>query len=190
MSDYYNNQQYNQQAPADPGNYGQPSQYQVIHQETGAYDPQSQTYAAQSYTVYEPQSNSTTNGDAEGERGLLGGIAGAVAGGTTGNKLCHGKGFLGALGGGLVGSIVEDVIKKKRSKQDICHTSRPCSPQPPQHCIPPPQQCHQPPQQACYPPQQQYQGQAQHGGGFVIGAGAAGGHSNGYSYGPAPTYKQ
>ncbi|KAI1613556.1 hypothetical protein EDD37DRAFT_654820 [Exophiala viscosa] len=184
MSDYYNNQQHQQQTPAFQGNYDNQQQgYQVMHQEVGVYDPQTQTHTAQSYTAYDMNPND--NVSQEGDRGLLGGVAGAVAGGATGNKLCHGKGFLGALGGGMLGSIVEDVIKKKRSKQDLCHNSRPCSPQPPQTC-------HQPPQQVCYPPQQQYQGHVSHGGGFVIGAGAgaASGHSYNGTYAPAPGYRQ
>lgn len=48
----------------------------------------------------------------EGERGLAGALAGGAAGGFAGHKANHG--FLGTVGGAIMGSIAEDAYKKHR----------------------------------------------------------------------------
>lgn len=53
------------------------------------------------------------DGAQEGERGLAGALAGGAAGGFAGHKANHG--FLGTIGGAIMGSIAEDAIKKHRN---------------------------------------------------------------------------
>lgn len=52
----------------------------------------------------------------EGERGLMGALAGGVAGGYGGHKVNHG--FLGTIGGAIMGSLAEDAVKKHRKHED------------------------------------------------------------------------
>lgn len=49
----------------------------------------------------------------EGERGLAGALAGGAAGGFAGHKANHG--FLGTIGGAIIGSIAEDAMKKHKN---------------------------------------------------------------------------
>ena len=54
---------------------------------------------------------------AEGERGLGGALAGGAAGAFGGHQAGHG--FLGAIGGAIIGSLAEDKFKDhKHHKQD------------------------------------------------------------------------
>lgn len=76
------------------------------------------------------------DGAQDGERGLAGALAGGAAGGFAGHKANHG--FLGTIGGAIMGSIAEDAIKKHKNKDEQPH------PQHPQH-----------PQGYGYPPSQQ-----------------------------------
>ncbi|KPI38560.1 uncharacterized protein AB675_4253 [Cyphellophora attinorum] len=48
----------------------------------------------------------------ESDRGLLGALAGGAGGGFLGHKAGHG--FLGTIGGAIMGSITEDFAKKKK----------------------------------------------------------------------------
>lgn len=50
----------------------------------------------------------------EGERGLAGALAGGAAGGFAGHKANHG--FLGTIGGAIMGSIAEDALKKNKKR--------------------------------------------------------------------------
>lgn len=55
----------------------------------------------------------------EGERGLGGALAGGLAGGFTGHKLNHG--FLGSFGGAIIGSLIEDQLKKHGGREHDDH---------------------------------------------------------------------
>ena len=118
MANYYNNGYGQQGYYQDPGqptygsNYGQSypshdhsynsgynSQYQ---QQNSYYQPQDYNNG---YQHQQPQSNQ------EGDRGLLGAMGGGLAGGAFGHKQHHG--FLGTIGGAILGSMAEDALKKK-----------------------------------------------------------------------------
>lgn len=64
---------------------------------------------------------------AEGERGILGALGGGVSGGYIGKQTCHG--FLGTVGGAIVGSLTEDWAKKKKPLCGRPTTPTPCPPQ-------------------------------------------------------------
>jgi len=51
---------------------------------------------------------------AEGDRGLMGALAGGAAGAYGGHKMGHG--FIGGVGGAVAGSMLEDAYKKKNKK--------------------------------------------------------------------------
>ncbi|KAK5114530.1 hypothetical protein LTR62_002465 [Meristemomyces frigidus] len=51
----------------------------------------------------------------EGDRGLMGALAGGAAGAYGGHKINHG--FLGGVGGAVVGSMLEDAVKKRSKKE-------------------------------------------------------------------------
>jgi hypothetical protein len=74
-----------------------------------------------------------------GERGVLGALGGSAAGAYIGKKTCHG--FLGAVGGAIVGSLTEEYVK--RGRKPSCSPSRP--PHPECHCATPVHEphCHQ-----------------------------------------------
>ena len=54
----------------------------------------------------------------EGERGLGGALTGGLAGAFTGHQANHG--FLGMLGGAVLGSFAEDKLKKHKQKKEEC----------------------------------------------------------------------
>ena len=55
-------------------------------------------------------------GAQEGERGIGGALAGGAAGGFAGHKANHG--FLGTVGGALVGHFAEEAAKKHKNKDE------------------------------------------------------------------------
>ncbi|KAL2014001.1 hypothetical protein VTN00DRAFT_1526 [Thermoascus crustaceus] len=118
QQDPYNqqyNQQYQQGGYGQPQSYGQPQQYGYQQQ------PQ-QSYGHQPYGEQNRQYEQGAPGEAqEGERGLGGAIAGGIAGGFAGHKANHG--FLGTIGGAIVGSILEDAVKKHGEKKEHEHGS-------------------------------------------------------------------
>lgn len=54
--------------------------------------------------------NKIDNNPGDSERGLAGALTGGLAGGFTGHKLNHG--FLGSVGGAIIGSLIEYQLKK------------------------------------------------------------------------------
>ncbi|KAI0601542.1 carbohydrate-binding module family 50 protein [Biscogniauxia sp. FL1348] len=74
-------------------------------------------YAAQQQPGYGngPQyGNQSGPQGAEGDRGLMGAVAGGAAGGFGGHKMGHG--VLGAVGGAIAGHLAEEFIKDKREE--------------------------------------------------------------------------
>lgn len=70
-------------------------------------------------TAFRSHDQSAPGGAQEGERGLAGALAGGAAGGYTGHKANHG--FLGTIGGAIVGSLAEDAMKKHKHKDEGQH---------------------------------------------------------------------
>jgi len=69
------------------------------------FSPQSTDPNAPNYDPNAPAMNET-------DRGLLGAIGGGVGGHFLGKKAGHG--FLGTIGGALMGSVAEDFLKDKK----------------------------------------------------------------------------
>lgn len=106
---YYGRQPHQQQRP-----YGAAYESQTYPQYGG--DSYDQPPAQQSYTGYGGQSdyNNQPGETADGERGLMGALAGGAAGAYGGHKLHHG--FLGGLAGAYAGHKAEDKLKEHRRK--------------------------------------------------------------------------
>lgn len=83
-------------------------------------------YVLTDHSGYEQQQGAPGEAQ-EGERGLAGALAGGAAGGFAGHKVNHG--FLGTIGGAIIGSIAEDAVKKHRNSDNQS---------PPQYGAPPP----------------------------------------------------
>jgi len=90
-------QQYGQQAPYGSSEYPPQQEYGQQRFEGQGYPPVNPPYGA-------------PNPEDEGDRGIMGALAGGVAGGYGGHKLHHG--FLGGVGGAIAGSMLEDQYKK------------------------------------------------------------------------------
>jgi Glycine zipper 2TM domain len=74
--------------------------------------PQSNSYYSPSFDPSNPHSQ--PHNGAQGDKGLLGALGGGAAGGFAGHKMGHG--FLGTIGGAIVGSLTEDYAKSKHKK--------------------------------------------------------------------------
>ncbi|KAJ9658494.1 hypothetical protein H2198_003646 [Neophaeococcomyces mojaviensis] len=129
-------------SPYDSGNRA-PSQY--YQQDPSSYqrEPASNSYYNSDPQQYDnaipvgqasPYSESGPTSGSEGERGLLGALGGAAGGGFIGHKTCHG--FLGTVGGAIVGSLTEDWAKKHKP---LCGKPTPqnCGPAQKPGCNPP-----------------------------------------------------
>ncbi|KAI7946560.1 hypothetical protein MJO29_011087 [Puccinia striiformis f. sp. tritici] len=107
--------QYGQQAPQNYGNApGGGYQAQPSHGQSNQYNDGS-SHGQHNYSQPQNQfnSNSQQQGSGQpGDRGLMGAVAGGAAGGLVGKKNNHG--FLGTIGGAIVGSLLEDATKKKK----------------------------------------------------------------------------
>ncbi|KAK3066737.1 hypothetical protein LTR53_016788 [Teratosphaeriaceae sp. CCFEE 6253] len=69
----------------------------------------------QSFGPLDPGTGQPHASGEEGDRGLMGALAGGAAGAYGGHKMDHG--FLGGLGGAVAGSMVEDQYKKRNKKE-------------------------------------------------------------------------
>lgn len=78
------------------------------------------------HSGYEQEQQGAPGEAQDGERGIAGALAGGAAGGFAGHKVNHG--FLGTIGGAIIGSIAEDAVKKHRKDDQS----------PPQYGAPPP----------------------------------------------------
>jgi hypothetical protein len=104
---------YQQYPSAPPAN--QFPQQGPYHHDQAPYDPNNpnpygQAPPAGGYGATDP------NAQAEGDRGLMGALAGGVAGHYGGNKM-GGHGILGAIAGAVAGSKLEDQFKSNKHKQ-------------------------------------------------------------------------
>jgi outer membrane lipoprotein SlyB len=57
----------------------------------------------------------------ESDRGLMGALAGGAAGAFGGHKVGHG--FLGTIGGAILGSLTEDFVKDKKQHHNSGQSS-------------------------------------------------------------------
>ncbi|RMD40027.1 hypothetical protein DV735_g5111, partial [Chaetothyriales sp. CBS 134920] len=112
-------QQYGQQGYGGGGGYGQqggPPPPQGYNQGGGAQYGQGYNQQGGQYQGYAEGYNAGSGGaqqdgsnpGGEGERGLLGALAGGAAGAYGGHKVNHG--FLGTIGGAIAGSFAEDAV--------------------------------------------------------------------------------
>jgi hypothetical protein len=124
---------YGQQVPSQPsygGNdaYAQNQAYQNrVSQETSAYgqtkpDVASHEFARQSSDPNAPNFDPNAPPMTESDRGLLGAIGGGVGGHFLGKKAGHG--FLGTVGGAILGSITEDYAKDKKKHHHKHHSNQ------------------------------------------------------------------
>ncbi|PLW44703.1 hypothetical protein PCASD_05871 [Puccinia coronata f. sp. avenae] len=106
---------------AQPNQYGQPGPQNYGNAPTGGYQSQPTPHGQQAHQQYSPPTNQynqtgahpgQASGEGTGERGLMGALAGGAAGGMLGKKNNHG--FLGTVGGAIVGSLLQDATKKKK----------------------------------------------------------------------------
>ncbi len=85
--------------------------------------PQQQQFGTNDsyYGSQQPTQPGAAGPQQENDRGLLGAVAGGAAGAWGGHKAGHG--FLGSIGGAIVGSLTEDYAKKhhKQGKQNKHH---------------------------------------------------------------------
>jgi len=103
---YSQNQAYQQQLSQGGQQGGQPAgQYPDASQHQ--FSPQSTDPNAPNYDPNAPPMNET-------DRGLLGAIGGGFGGHFMGKKAGHG--FLGTVGGAILGSLAEDFVKDKKKK--------------------------------------------------------------------------
>ncbi|OCT45245.1 hypothetical protein CLCR_06279 [Cladophialophora carrionii] len=102
---YAQNQAYQQQM--SHGGQGQQSQGVPAQAQNHQFSPQSSDPNAPNYDPNAPPMT-------EGERGLLGAIGGGFGGHFLGKSSGHG--FLGTVGGALLGSVAEDFLKDKKKK--------------------------------------------------------------------------
>ncbi|KAK4574118.1 hypothetical protein LTR86_001879 [Recurvomyces mirabilis] len=86
------------------------SHYEQPH---GAIDPTT-NQAMPPPVAIDPATGQPFPPEAEGDRGLMGALAGGAAGAYGGHKMGHG--FLGGVGGAVAGSMLEDAYKKKGKK--------------------------------------------------------------------------
>ncbi|KAI1134642.1 carbohydrate-binding module family 50 protein [Hypoxylon sp. FL0543] len=96
------NPQYGNAYESGPGDrYNEPHQRHSPYQNEGPYA--------------QPESHNAGPGQ-EGERGLMGGLAGAAAGAYGGHKMGHG--VLGAIGGAIAGHKLEDFVHDRKEKKE------------------------------------------------------------------------
>ncbi|RAK97293.1 putative glutamine-serine-proline rich protein [Aspergillus ibericus CBS 121593] len=111
----YQNQNQNPEYP--PHNGGRPPypQYDQSGPEPRPY-PQQEGYGShQQPPPYSPESTDPAAAG-EGDKGLMGALAGGAAGGFAGHKANHG--ILGTIGGAMLGSVAEDGFKKHKEKKE------------------------------------------------------------------------
>ncbi|RMY81734.1 hypothetical protein D0862_12259 [Hortaea werneckii] len=105
----YGGQQY---PPQDHSQYGAPPSYPPYHAPTA--DSEVDAFKSHYEQPYGPIDPSSSQPAAEGDRGVMGALAGGAAGAYGGHKMKHG--FLGGIGGAVAGSMLEDAYKKKSKK--------------------------------------------------------------------------
>ncbi|TID19042.1 hypothetical protein E6O75_ATG06163 [Venturia nashicola] len=106
------NAQYGQPA------YGQDTRQQYPGSAPSHQFPQQGPYSQAPYDANTPQQNyqaGSPGGAQEGDRGMMGALAGGAAGAFGGHKLGHG--ILGGLAGAFLGSKLEDKAKKPKPHQ-------------------------------------------------------------------------
>lgn len=121
---------YGQQAPAQYASndaYAQNQAYQnSMSQQTSVYgqsqpDAANHDFARQSSDPQAPNYDPSAPPMPESDRGLLGAIGGGVGGHFMGKKAGHG--FLGTVGGAILGSLTEDFAKDKKKHHHHHHHS-------------------------------------------------------------------
>lgn len=109
----YQSSPYGQQQQYGQPQYGQP-QYGQRPQE---YPEQARYGQQQNYGQNAPSTQYDGPGGAqEGDRGILGALGGAAAGGYGGHKMNHG--VIGTIGGAVAGSMLEDHLRKPAHEEE------------------------------------------------------------------------
>ncbi|EXJ84400.1 hypothetical protein A1O3_05067 [Capronia epimyces CBS 606.96] len=91
-------------------------------QQAGQYpDPNQHQFQAQSSDPNAPNYDPNAPPMTETDRGLLGAIGGGFGGHMLGKKANHG--FLGTVGGAILGSITEDFLKDKKKNHNSSNSS-------------------------------------------------------------------
>jgi hypothetical protein len=115
---YYGQQQPQQYGQQQPQQYGSNDAYAQNQAYQSGMGTQSQgadhEFARQSTDANAPNYDPNAPPMTETDRGLLGAIGGGVAGHFGGKKVGHG--FLGTIGGAIIGSMTEDYAKKQKKK--------------------------------------------------------------------------
>ncbi|OTA39633.1 hypothetical protein BTJ68_00457 [Hortaea werneckii EXF-2000] len=99
----YGGQQY---PPQDHSQYGAPPSYPPYN--APAADSDVDAFKSHYEQPYGPVDPSSTRPAAEGDRGVMGALAGGAAGAYGGHKMKHG--FLGGIGKAVAGSMLEDAL--------------------------------------------------------------------------------
>jgi len=118
-SGYYGQQQ-PQQGYGSNNAYAQNQAYQNSMSQQTQPDVANHEFARQSSDPNAPNYDPNAPPMTESDRGLLGAIGGGVGGHFLGKKAGHG--FLGTIGGALLGSITEDYAKDKKKKHHHHHS--------------------------------------------------------------------
>ncbi|KAI0009814.1 carbohydrate-binding module family 50 protein [Xylariaceae sp. FL0662B] len=117
--------------PGQPNNapYGNPYDSPAGDQHNGWQQPHPHYQGEGPYSQSMPQNAGPGE---EGERGLMGGIAGGVAGAYGGHKMGHG--VIGAIGGAFAGHKLQDFVhdrkEKKEEEEKLQHQLHSASPPP------------------------------------------------------------
>jgi hypothetical protein len=117
-SGYYGQQQHQQYGQQQPQQYGSNDAYaqNQAYQSGMSTQPEAANheFSSQSSDPNAPNYDPNAPPMTETDRGLLGAIGGGVAGHYGGKKAGHG--FLGTIGGAILGSMTEDYAKKQKKK--------------------------------------------------------------------------
>jgi len=100
-----------QQYPSPPRYGSQPP----LGGSTGDDVNEFKSHYEQPYAPIDPATGQPADASADDERGLMGALAGGVAGAYGGHKVHHG--FLGGIGGAVAGSMLEDAYKKHKKEE-------------------------------------------------------------------------
>ncbi|KAK5290128.1 hypothetical protein LTR99_011165 [Exophiala xenobiotica] len=113
-------------SPYTPSPYEQGSSNGYYDQHPQANGQAYNNQGDQQYNGRQPQYDGAPG--AEGEKGLLGAFGGGIGGHLIGKQTCHG--FIGTVGGAIMGSLTEDWAKRKKP---LCGrpTTPTCVPQQP-----------------------------------------------------------
>ena len=121
----YNNQYQSQNSYPSGGfsdSYQQPYQNSQSYPNTRGTSYPDNSYSQNGANTSYYNNNGPNPQGPEGDRGLLGAAAGGAAGAFGGHKVGHG--FLGTIGGAILGSLTEDYAKKGKKNKHGKHNKQ------------------------------------------------------------------